>query len=243
MTRATRPRRGYTQRRHSRPIVSPPVTPSVLAVLVAAAFLLIGLLALGALSYAYARIGISAEWMLVILAVALLGSLINIPVATLPARIVACTVRLRVFGVIYRAPALVEQGAVVVAINLGGAVVPTAVAVYLIIQDHLGTGTALATLAVTLVTYAGARPIPGLGIVIPPLLAPASAAVMAVIVAGSATAAVAFVAGTLGTLIGADLLNLRRVRSLGAPLVAIGGAGTFDAIFLVGVIAALLATI
>jgi uncharacterized membrane protein len=243
MTRATRPRPGHTQRRRTTPIVSPPVTASVLAVLVAAAFIVIGLLAFGALSYAYARIGISAEWMLVILAVALLGSLVNIPVATLPARIVACTVRVRVFGVVYRAPALVEQEAVVIAVNVGGAVVPTAVAVYLIVQDHVGTGAVLATLAVTGVTYAAARPIPGLGIVIPPLLAPATAAVMAVIVAGSAAAAVAFVAGTIGTLVGADLLNLRRVRSLGAPLVAIGGAGTFDGIFLVGVIAVLLATI
>ena len=153
------------------------------------------------------------------------------------------TFRVRRFGVTYQAPALVEQQAVVVAVNVGGAAVPTAVAVYLIVQDHLGTGTAVATCAVAVFTYAVARPIPGLGIVVPPLLAPATAAATAVIIAGPAVAAVAFVAGTLGTLIGADLLNLGRVRALGAPLVAIGGAGTFDAVFLVGVIAALLATI
>jgi uncharacterized membrane protein len=52
---------------------------------------------------------------------------------------------------------------------------------------------------------------------------------------------IAYTSGTLGTLIGADLLNLDRIRDLGAPMVSIGGAGTFDGIFLAGVIAAFLA--
>jgi uncharacterized membrane protein len=52
---------------------------------------------------------------------------------------------------------------------------------------------------------------------------------------------VAYIAGTLGTLIGADLFNLNKVRGLGAPVAAIGAAGTFDGIFLTGIIAALLA--
>ena len=56
-------------------------------------------------------------------------------------------------------------------------------------------------------------------------------------------AAVAYVAGTLGTLTGADVLNLPRVRSLGAPVVSIGGAGTFDGVFLTGLAAVLLASL
>jgi len=40
--------------------------------------------------------------------------------------------------------------------------------------------------------------------------------------------AVAFISGVLGTLIGADLLNLGKLRELGAPVASIGGAGTFD---------------
>jgi Protein of unknown function (DUF1614) len=47
----------------------------------------------------------------------------------------------------------------------------------------------------------------------------------------------------LGTLIGADLLNLDKVQGLGAPMASIGGAGTFDGIFLTGVLAALIASI
>ncbi len=52
---------------------------------------------------------------------------------------------------------------------------------------------------------------------------------------------IAYIGGTLGTLIGADLLNWRSYGDLGAPLVSIGGAGTFDGIFLSGVLAVLLA--
>jgi len=39
---------------------------------------------------------------------------------------------------------------------------------------------------------------------------------------------VAYVAGSMGTLIGADLLNLGQIARVGAPVVSIGGAGTFD---------------
>jgi uncharacterized membrane protein len=56
-------------------------------------------------------------------------------------------------------------------------------------------------------------------------------------------APLAYVSGSLGTLIGADLLNLPSLRSLGAPVASIGGAGTFDGIFLTGIIAVLLASL
>ncbi len=46
---------------------------------------------------------------------------------------------------------------------------------------------------------------------------------------------------TLGSLIGADLLNLKKIPELGTPIASIGGAGTFDGIFLTGIISVLLA--
>ena len=48
---------------------------------------------------------------------------------------------------------------------------------------------------------------------------------------------------TSGTLIGADILNLEKVQGLGAPIASIGGAGTFDGVFMTGVLAALLASV
>jgi uncharacterized membrane protein len=47
----------------------------------------------------------------------------------------------------------------------------------------------------------------------------------------------------LGTLIGADILNLPKVQGLAVPVASIGGAGTFDGIFLTGIIAVLLASL
>jgi uncharacterized membrane protein len=52
---------------------------------------------------------------------------------------------------------------------------------------------------------------------------------------------IAYVSGVLGTLIGADLSNLRRIADIGAPVASIGGAGTFDGVFLTGIVAVLLA--
>ena len=41
--------------------------------------------------------------------------------------------------------------------------------------------------------------------------------------------------------IGADLLRLKDIRKLGAPIASIGGAGTFDGVFITGLLAVLLA--
>jgi uncharacterized membrane protein len=84
--------------------------------------------------------------------------------------------------------------------------------------------------------------VPGIGIAIPSLVPPIIAATVALLVARANVAAVAYVSGSLGTLIGADLLNLGKVQGLGAPVVSIGGAGTFDGVFLTGILAVLLAS-
>ena len=57
----------------------------------------------------------------------------------------------------------------------------------------------------------------------------------------SIRAPVAFVAGVLGPLIGADLLHLKDIMKVSAGVLSIGGAGTFDGIVLSGLFAALFA--
>ncbi len=54
-------------------------------------------------------------------------------------------------------------------------------------------------------------------------------------------APIAYVAGSMGTLLGADIFNLHRLQELGAPVASIGGAGISDGIFMTGIIAVLLA--
>jgi uncharacterized membrane protein len=208
-----------------------------------AGLLIVGLFVFDALSYAYQRIGISVGWMALVLAAALLGSLINVPVARLRAEVREFTARVTVFGVTYRVPLVARTGRTMIAVNVGGAIVPSAVAIYLICHDRLRLSVLLATLAVIAVVFAVARPVPGVGIVTPALVPAISAAVAAIWLGGHAVAADAYVAGTFGTLVGADLLNLPRVRSLQAPVVSIGGAGTFDGVFLTGLVAVLLASL
>ena len=70
---------------------------------------------------------------------------------------------------------------------------------------------------------------------------PIAAAAVSLVLAFRRAPPVAFVSGSMGALIGADLLNLRRIGELGAPIVSIGGAGTFDGVFLTGILAGLLA--
>ena len=73
----------------------------------------------------------------------------------------------------------------------------------------------------------------------PPILA----ALLSVVVAYSYAPVVAYISGTLGTLIGADLLNLKKIGDLGAPVASIGGTGTFDGIFLNGILPVLLSAL
>jgi uncharacterized membrane protein len=211
--------------------------------LATAGLLIIGLVAFDALSYVYHRIGISLGWMAIILAGALLGSMINIPVARLRAQVRQENTLVTVFGVTYRIPLAIRTGSTTIAVNVGGAIVPAAVAIYLICHDRLPLTALFATLIVTALVFSVARPVAGVGIVTPPLVPPLVAALAAIWLGGHFVAAVAYVAGTFGTLVGADLLNMPRVRSLQAPMVSIGGAGTFDGLFLTGLVAVLLASL
>lgn len=141
---------------------------------------------------------------------------------------------------------LTEQ---LVAVNVGGCIVPCLLSAWFLWQmsaaGQLGAWLGLCVLVCTLACYLLARPMPGIGIGVPVLLPPAVAAITAILLAPDHLAPrAAYMAGTLGTLIGADLLHLANRRTwalLDAPVLSIGGAGTFDGIFLAGIIAVLLA--
>jgi uncharacterized membrane protein len=74
----------------------------------------------------------------------------------------------------------------------------------------------------------------------PVLLAPLVTVLVAMSLEPQNAAPLAFASGVLGVLVGADLLRLRDIRNMGVPIAAIGGAGTFDGVFLTGMIAVLL---
>lgn len=204
---------------------------------------LLALLFVSVAGYAYQRIGISRGWFEIIIVGALVGSRVDIPVWRGPAGGRTDTVDLIVFGARYRIPVVRQRARSTLAVNVGGAVIPLVVSVYLLVHDHAWLGGLLVAAPVAIGVRLVARPVAGIGIVIPPLLPPMIAAVAAVAVGGPSSAALAFVGGTIGTLVGGDLANLGRIRKLAAPIASIGGAGTFDGIFLSGVLAVLLATL
>ncbi len=220
-----------------------PLTLPFLLVLVVLFLVLLGLVQVGALVYAYERIGISRTWLFTLLAVSILGSAVNLPVARLREVVVVAPHVVRVFGVRYLVPRVRQRRQTVIGVNLGGALVPAAVAGYLIVRDGLGMRALLAVGIVGAVSFLLARPVPGVGIVLPGLIPPIVAALAALVIAEQVAPALAYVSGVLGTLVGADLLNLPRIRRLGAPVASIGGAGTFDGIFLSGLIAVLIASL
>ena len=138
-------------------------------------------------------------------------------------------------------PGVIERGVTVVAINVGGALIPILVSAYLFFRSRMYGRMIAGTAIVAILVHSLARVVPGLGIVVPMFVPPLVAAGVALLLAFRRAPPLAYVAGSMGTLIGADLLNLGRIESLGAPVVSIGGAGTFDGVFLTGIIAGLLA--
>lgn len=212
-------------------------------------FFVVGLLFLDLARTAFTRIGFSWEQALLVLLASLIGSGINIPVANMKST--EPMVRdeyVRVFGVVYRIPVVEDVAShTVLAINFGGAVLPVLISAILLYDFPQSIPYALACIAfVAIVMNRVARPVKGLGIVTPALLPPLMAALAALAMTYIFNSPeqyifiLAYVGGTLGTLIGADLLNLGKIRDLGAPVASIGGAGTFDGVFLSGLIAVLL---
>jgi uncharacterized membrane protein len=203
---------------------------------------LVVLIQLGVLHYAYAKLGLSSGAALLVLMASLIGSYFNIPVAELPEREVRSGQIIEFFGMRYVVPFVTDWPRTVIAVNIGGAVIPTLLSLYLLVKNEIWNSAAVAIGVVTAVCYLLAQPVPGVGIAIPSLFPPIIAATTALLVARRNVAAVAYVSGSLGTLIGADLLNLGKIQGLGAPVLSIGGAGTFDGIFLTGILAVLLAS-
>src|SRR5581483_2651702 len=203
-----------------------PLTPAFFSILVGLVAILFIFIQLRILRYAYMRLGISSAAALLLLVGSLTGAYFNIPVAELPGERVLSGQVVDFFGMQYVVPVVARWPGTVIAVNVGGALIPTVMSIYLLLRYRVFVQAAIATAVVAAVCYWLSDPVPGVGIAIPVFVPP-----------------LAYIAGSLGTLIGADLLNLGRVRGLGAPIASIGGAGTFDGIFLTGVLAVLLASL
>jgi uncharacterized membrane protein len=220
----------------------PLTTPYMLA-LGALIGLWLGLLAARLLEYASESMGMSERTVLLILLLSLLLSYVNIPVEHLPEREVQSSAVVSFFGMQYVVPVVRDWPETVLAVNLGGAVVPVLLSLYLVVKHRL-YGLALAGVAaVSFVCHLLAHPVPQLGIAVPTFVPPLTTAIVALALSRRHAGPLAYISGSLGTLIGADLMNLGKIQGLGVPVASIGGAGTFDGIFLTGLLAVLYASL
>jgi uncharacterized membrane protein len=215
----------------------PPLFLTLALLLVA----MVAILQIGILGYAYEKMGISRGAAYAILFFSLVGASINIPIAELPGQQVMGTKDVQYWGVHYLVPVIEQWPGTVLALNVGGAVIPTILSIYLIAKNQIYGQALVGVVIVTAVVHYLAEPIPQMGIAVPLFVPPVISAVVAMSLSRDYAAPLAYISGCLGTLIGADLLNLNTLGQLGASIASIGGAGTFDGVFLTGILAVLLA--
>ncbi len=220
-----------------------PLPLAFFTILVGLFVLLVIVIEVGLLRFAYMRLGISSRVAFLLLFASLVGSYLNIPVMDLPAKAVMSGRVIDFFGMRYVVPTVINWPSTTVAVNVGGALIPGLMSLYLLIKNRLWVSGPIATAGVALVVHFMATPVPGLGIAVPIFVPALATAIVSLILSRQQAAPLAYISGSMGTLIGADLLNLGKVQGLGAPVVSIGGAGTFDGIFVTGILAVLIASL
>jgi len=213
-----------------------------LLLLVFLGVLLTTVIQLEIISIAFQKLGLSPRSALLLMLWALLGSGINIPLGTIavkPAAVPPPDLPAWNRSLYPMSPP--AAGRMLIAVNLGGCIIPVGIALHLLVQQLVAPLDLLLALPlVSAACYLFSRPVPGAGIAMPLLLAPLVTVFIALALAPENAAPLAFASGVLGVLVGADLLRLPDIRRMGVPFASIGGAGTFDGVFLTGIIAVLL---
>jgi uncharacterized membrane protein len=217
-----------------------PLTPAFFSILIVLFVVLALLIQFRVLRYAYMQLGVSSRTAMFLLLSSLIGSYFNIPLFEIAGQTVSGAQVVQFFGMHYQVPAASGHAGTIVAVNVGGAVIPGCMSFYLLWHYNLWLKAIIATAVVAAVCYFLATPVQGVGIALPVFLPAIATAIVALVLDRNYVAPLAYIAGALGTLIGADLLNLDKVAGLAAPVASIGGAGTFDGIFVTSIVAVLL---
>ena len=227
-----------------------PLSVFVIIILIALVIILIPLLILGIIGAAFTRLGFSWIAALAVVLLMLLGSFVTIPVYRIRRDIIRVPRdESSVFDVcVPCAPGQVWD--TTISLNLGGAVIPLCVSLYMVYQAILITGTSLfftvcaGITMVAIITFVSTRLVPCAGIQVPLLIPGLTALLAGLLLAGGTglTAAVtAFVGGVTGVLLGGNIANLYRIKDLEVPEISIGGAGTFGSVFICCMLPALIA--
>lgn len=219
-----------------------PINPLQLVAFVILLGLLLAFVQVGLLTVAFEKLGLSSHSAFLLLFVSLFGSALNLPTVKIAAE------RPPLDAIPEHLRPLMEQalrrfdGTTVIAVNVGGCLIPVLFSYYLLQHHPIPLNDVVIAIAiVATIAHVTSRPVPGLGIGMPIFVGPIAAALTALGLDPDNSAPLAYICGTLGVLIGADLLRLNDIRKMGVPVASIGGAGTFDGIFITGIVAVLLA--
>jgi len=184
------------------------------------------------------KLGLSRHSVSLLLITTFLGSVINLPLIKVRSNFDPEKLP-HMPGVMI--PINFQAGYTQLAINVGGGLIPLGFSTYLIFNSDISLISILmATVVISTISYLFSRPIKNLGIGMPLFIAPVSAAIFAMLLSRENAPVIAYISGTLGVLIGADVLRIKNIQQLNTPIASIGGAGTFDGIFMTGIIAVLL---
>src|SRR4030088_683376 len=148
-----------------------PLTPGFFSILV---FLFVGLIILvqlRILRYAYMRLGLGPGAALFLLFGSLIGRFFNSPIAVLRGETVRSGQIVDFYGMRYVVPLVTSWPGTVLAVNVGGAVIPALMSSYLVIRYQLWLKAAIATAVIAVVIHSMATPVQGIGIAVP-VLAP-----------------------------------------------------------------------
>ncbi|MBX4924418.1 DUF1614 domain-containing protein [Rhizobium binae] len=222
--------------------------PILLVLLIFLALMLMLPLVFGELMFvSLSKLHLSSEAAFILLVAMFVGGFVNIPVKSIKREWQLMDHPLAAYGFADLLPKLrILRSKTVVAVNVGGCLIPTGLAFYEIAQltlldPHALLATALGCIANIVVCYFLSRPVAGIGIVMPAFASPIVAASVALVFVPGVAPPVAFIIGVVGPLLGADVLHLTDPELNEVALVSVGGAGTFDGILLSGIIAAYLA--
>lgn len=229
--------------------MSPPMIPLGCLPVVIFLFLLIlfPLFLANVMLSALVKLGLSPEVSVVVAMAIFIGGMINIPIKHISRKEVIDVKPFEMFGFHRMFPQRVDQRRyTIIAVNVGGCIVPCILAIYEFMRifqrgEYALTVTFISVIINITVCYYFARPIPKIGIALPPFVPALVAAVCGLMLNREIAPLIAYVSGVIGPLVGADLLHLRKIQDTPTGIASIGGAGTFDGIVISGLAATLLA--
>lgn len=192
----------------------------------------------GIINLAFAKLGLPSEVGFLFFLFSLIGSAVNLPLVRKKIEVEEDISFPEFFCLFYRPPKRIFRERII-AVNLGGCILPLILSLYLLTRTSFFS-VVICTILMTLIAKFLSRPVKGLGIVMPAFIPPIFSAILALIFARTNPSPVAYISGVFGVLLGADLLNLHKLEKIGTGMLSIGGAGVFDGIYLVGIIAVLI---